>query len=71
MRSLPRTVAIKPKHLSTETTPLRLTAFEFQPNLQSQQFFFLWVYNQPPDHTLVHTWFCKNYSCPYHHPYRS
>jgi hypothetical protein len=31
----------------------------------------LWVYDQPPDHALVHTYFCKNYSCPYHHPYRS
>jgi hypothetical protein len=31
----------------------------------------LWVYDQPPDHALVHAWFCKNYSCPYHHPYSS
>jgi hypothetical protein len=31
----------------------------------------LWIYNQPSDHALIHTWFCKNYSYPYHHPYGS
>jgi hypothetical protein len=71
MRSLPQTVMTKPKQLSSATAPLKLTTFEFQPNLQPRQFFFLWVYNQPLDHALVHTWFCKNYSCPYHHSYGS
>jgi hypothetical protein len=71
MRSLPHTVATKLKPLSSDTTPLKVTVFQFQPNLQLRQFFFLWVYDQPSNHALVHTWFCKNYSCLYHHPYGS
>jgi hypothetical protein len=71
MRTLPHTVAVKSKPLSPDTVPLKVTVFQFQPNLQPRQFFFLWVYDQPPDHALIHTYFCKNYSCPYHHPYGS
>jgi hypothetical protein len=71
MHSLPQMIMTKPKQLSRETIPLKPTMFEFQPNLQPQHFFFLWVYDQPLDHALVHVWFGKNYSCPYHHPYSS
>jgi hypothetical protein len=34
MHSLPRIVATKSKQLSSETTPLKIVTFEFQPNLQ-------------------------------------
>jgi hypothetical protein len=69
MPALLQAIATKPKPLSDSTRLLKKTTFEFQPGLQPQQFFFLWFYNQPPDHALLHTYYCQNYSCPYHHPY--
>jgi hypothetical protein len=59
MCTLLQTVATKSKPLSTNTAPLRKITFEFQPDLQPQQFFFLWFYDQSPDHTLQHTYFCN------------
>ena len=59
------------------TKPLRSyfprgpTKFKFIPQQGFRQFYFLFSNKLPESHSLLHTYFCKNYSCPWHHPYGS
>jgi hypothetical protein len=50
-----------------------LPQFEFVPNESFRHFWFFFSNAHEVDrsHALQHSWFCKNYSCPFHHPYGS
>jgi hypothetical protein len=47
--------------------------FEFAPNESFHHFWFFFSNAHQVDrsHALQHSWFCKDYSCPFHHPYGS
>ena len=50
-----------------------LPQFEFIPDESFRHFWFFFSNAHEVDrtHALQHSWFCKNYLCPFHHPYRS
>jgi hypothetical protein len=59
-------------YLARPTTyPYDLPHFEFVPDESFRHFWFYFSNAHEVDrsHALQHSWFCKNYSCPFHHPY--
>jgi hypothetical protein len=55
------------------TYPYTIPQFKFVPKESFRHFWFFFSNAHEVDrsHPLQHSWFCKNYSCPFHHPYRT
>jgi hypothetical protein len=52
---------------SPDTRKIKLTQFDFAPKQGLHRFYFLFSNKLPQSHIREHSFFCKNYSCPFHH----